>query len=38
MNVVLKRKIFNSNISLLQLNKIIHHYYQEEKKQKEFAF
>ena len=37
-NAVLKREIFNSNISLLQLNEIIHYRHQEEEKQKEFAF
>jgi len=38
MNAILKREIFNSNISLLQLNEIIHYRHQEEEKQKEFAF
>ncbi len=32
MNVVLKREIFNSNISLLQLNEIIHCRHQKEEK------
>ena len=38
MNAVLKREIFNSNISLLQLNETIYRRHQEEEKQKEFAF
>src|ERR1044071_10480579 len=38
MNAVLKREIFNSNISLLQLNETIYRHHQEEEKQKEFAF
>ena len=38
MNGVLKREIFNSNTSLLQLGEILYHRHQEEEKQKEFAF
>lgn len=38
MNAVLKREILNSNTTLLQLAETIYRRYQEEEKQKEFAF
>jgi len=38
LNAVLKRELINSNTSLIQLNKSINRRYQEEERQKEYAF
>lgn len=38
LNAVLKRELINSNTSLVQLNKTINRRYQEEERQKEYAF
>ena len=38
LNAILKRQLINSNTSLVQLNKTIDRRYQEEERQKEYAF